>query len=211
MNSEIWLEDYRLAMWAGGADNDLFIIRQLPLYLDSLAQLWLRHPANSIKWWSDLRDVFVGNFQGTYKRSGNAWDLRACKQKASKSLRDYIRHFSQQRNELHGVADAEVISTFSSGTSDKALVHKIGCKNPRSAKELLDIATRHASGDDAVGAIFTGSTDKGKAKRDEEAAGGSSSRPAKKNKKDVKGKRKGGGELVAAAEKKQGPKAPAPP
>ena len=46
-----------------------------------------------------------------------------------------------------------------------------------------------------MGAIFTGSADKGKAKRDEEAAGGSSSRPAKKNKKDVK----------------QGPKARAPP
>jgi len=62
-NSEIWLKDYGLALRAGGADNDLFIIRQLLLYLDSLAQLWLRHlPANSIKRWSDLQDVFVGNF-----------------------------------------------------------------------------------------------------------------------------------------------------
>ena len=32
-NPELWLEDYRLAFQAGGADNDDFIIRNLPLFL----------------------------------------------------------------------------------------------------------------------------------------------------------------------------------
>ena len=33
MNPRLWLEDYRLACQAGGADNDDFIIRNLPLFL----------------------------------------------------------------------------------------------------------------------------------------------------------------------------------
>jgi hypothetical protein len=32
-NPSIWLEDYRLAWRAGGANSDLFIIQFLPIYL----------------------------------------------------------------------------------------------------------------------------------------------------------------------------------
>ena len=47
--------------------------------------------------------------------------------------------------------------------------------------ELLDIATSHASGEEAVGAIFN--RPKGKAKRDEDAGEGFSNRPNKKKNK----------------------------
>jgi hypothetical protein len=40
-NSSVWLEDYRLACRAGGADNDLFIIQLLPTYLADSARAWL--------------------------------------------------------------------------------------------------------------------------------------------------------------------------
>lgn len=33
------------------------------------------------------------------------------------------------------------------------MLHKLGRKSPQTTKELLDIATTHASGEDAVGAI----------------------------------------------------------
>jgi hypothetical protein len=38
-------------------------------------------PARRIHNWADLVKVFVGNFQGTYVRLGNSWDLRSCRQK----------------------------------------------------------------------------------------------------------------------------------
>lgn len=45
--------------------NDLAIIRNLPLYLADSARTWLEHlPANQIHSWSNLRDTFLGNFQG---------------------------------------------------------------------------------------------------------------------------------------------------
>ena len=40
-NHRLWLEDYQLAYQAGGADNDDFIIRNLPLFLaDSREHGW---------------------------------------------------------------------------------------------------------------------------------------------------------------------------
>jgi hypothetical protein len=72
----LWLNDYHLACQLGGATDDTVIIRNLPLYLADSACTWLDHlPANQIHDWSDLVSTFVGNFQGTYVRPGNSWDL----------------------------------------------------------------------------------------------------------------------------------------
>jgi hypothetical protein len=73
----VWLEDYRLACHAGRATDNLFMIKNLPLYLGDSARKWLRHlPRDKIQDWTDLRRVFVGNFQGTYMRLGKQWELR---------------------------------------------------------------------------------------------------------------------------------------
>jgi len=62
------------------------------------------------------------------------------------------------------------------------LVHKLGHKGSRTTKELLDIATSHALGEEAVRAIFDRL--EGKARQDEGAGEGTSNHFAKrKNKK----------------------------
>jgi hypothetical protein len=48
-NLSIWLEDCCLACRAGEADDDLFIIQFLPIYLADTARAWLDHlPRNTI-------------------------------------------------------------------------------------------------------------------------------------------------------------------
>jgi hypothetical protein len=75
----VWLNDYRLVCQLGGATSDEVIIRNLPLHLGDVARMWLEHlPASQIHNWDDLVCTFVGNFQGTYVRPGNSWDLRSC-------------------------------------------------------------------------------------------------------------------------------------
>jgi hypothetical protein len=70
-NSSVWLEDYRLAWHEGGETDDLFIIKNLPLYLRDSAWTWLEHLSrDKINSWTDLRRVFVRNFQGKYTRPG---------------------------------------------------------------------------------------------------------------------------------------------
>ena len=62
-NPRLWLEDYQIAYQASGADNDNFIIRNLPLFLANSARAWLEHlPSNAIQSWADLKEIFVGNF-----------------------------------------------------------------------------------------------------------------------------------------------------
>jgi hypothetical protein len=78
---ELWLADYRLACQLGGTDDDNLIIRNHPLFLSDAAWAWLEHlPTAQISNWDDLVKAFAGNFQGTYVRPGNSWDLRSCLQ-----------------------------------------------------------------------------------------------------------------------------------
>jgi hypothetical protein len=66
-NPCIWLGDYCLTCWAGGVDDDRFIIQFLPIYLANTARAWLNHLLRStIDSWEDLKDFFTDNFQGTY-------------------------------------------------------------------------------------------------------------------------------------------------
>jgi hypothetical protein len=102
----IWLEEYRLACYNGGATSDLFIIKSIPLYLADSARTWLEHlPRGRINSWAQLRDAFIGHFQGTYTQPGNACELHHCRQKTGESLRHYIHRFSKHCAELLDTAD----------------------------------------------------------------------------------------------------------
>jgi hypothetical protein len=87
-------------------------------------------------------------------RPGNSWDLRGCHQQPGESLREYIRRFSKQRTDLPNIIDSDVIGAFLVGTTCQDLVSKLGRKTPTKASELMDRATKFASGQEAVEAIF---------------------------------------------------------
>jgi hypothetical protein len=139
----------------GGTDDDNLIIRNLPILLSDAARVWLEHlPPTQIFDWDDLVKAFAENFQGSYVRPGNSWDLRSCRQQPGESLREYIRWFSKQCTELPNITDSDVIGAFLAGTTYQDLVSKLGRKTPTKASELMDIATKFASGQEAVEAIF---------------------------------------------------------
>jgi hypothetical protein len=184
----VWLNDYRLACQLVGATNDEVIIRNLPLYLGDASRTWLEHlPASQIHNWDDLVRTFVGNFQGTYVRPGNSWDLRSCIQKPGESLRDFIRRFSKRCTELPSVAQSEIVHAFLEGTTCRDLVRELGRSPPADSNELFDIATSFASGEEAVGVIFDGK--KGKRSDDAPAEGSRPREPHRKDKRGKKGKK----------------------
>jgi hypothetical protein len=98
---------------------------------------------------------------------------------------------------LPDVTDADIIRAFLSGTTYESLVHKLGRKGTRTTKELLDIATSHASDEEAIGEIFD--RPRGKAKRDEDTDEGTSNRSNKK-----KNKQRHRSSLVVATDRKGG-------
>jgi hypothetical protein len=113
-----------------------------------LAQAWLEHlPANCIHSWTDFKHIFLETFQGTYVHPRNSWNLKACKQKVGETLHEYIHRFSKQCNELPNIVDGDVIGAFISGTTNESLIHDLRRCKPRMTRELLDLATSHASGE----------------------------------------------------------------
>jgi hypothetical protein len=160
-NLSVWLEDYHLACREGGADDKLFIIQFLPIYLADTARAWLDHlPRNTIDSWEDLTEIFTDNFSGTYVRPDNPWDLKGCRQKSGESLMDYIWQFSGNFHKLSKISDTDIISAFWFGSSYRTLVHKLGSDQSKTTKELLDITTQHAFGEEAVGAVLVQSDGK---------------------------------------------------
>jgi hypothetical protein len=178
--------------------DDLFVIKNLPLYLGDFACTWLEHlPRNKINDWTDLRRVFVGNFQGTYMPPGKQWELRNCKQQSRESLREYIWRFSKRCTELPGATDNDAISAFQNGTTCTSFIRRLGCRMPRTTRELLDIASNHTDGEEAVAATLN--TPQGKGKQVVDHGEGTSSRFRKKKKND---KRCCDDNFVAAVERK---------
>ena len=58
----------------------------------------------------------------------------------------------------------DIINTFLFGMTCESLIHKLGYLKPRTIRDLLDIATNHASSEEVVRAVFNRGWDKGKAK-----------------------------------------------
>jgi hypothetical protein len=206
----LWLADYRLACQLGGTDDDNLIIRNLPLFLSDAAQAWLEHlPPAQISNWDDLVKAFARNFQGTYVHPRNSWDLQSCRQQPGESLREYIRRFSKQRTELPNITDSDVIGAFLAGTTCRDLVSKLGRKTPTKASELMDIATKFASVQEAVEAIFR-KDKQPQGRQQEDVPEASAQRGMKKKaKKKAQAKRDAAdADLVAAAEHRNPRKPP---
>jgi hypothetical protein len=110
---------------------------------------------------------------------------------------------------LPNITDLDVIGAFLAGTTCWDLVSKLGCKTPTKASELIDIATKFASGQDAVEAIFR--KDKQPQGRQEEDVPETSVQRGmkKKTKKKAQAKRNAvDADLVAAAEHRNPRKPP---
>jgi hypothetical protein len=106
---------------------------------------------------------------------------------------------------LPDIVDADVVGAFLSGTTCHSLVHKLGCLKPKTTKDLLDPATNHASGEEAVKAIF----EKAKAKEPNNQEEGTSTQPEKKKR--TKPWKRRGDNFVAMADRPPKQRAKAAP
>jgi hypothetical protein len=85
------------------------------------------------------------------------------------------------------VTDNDAISAFQNDTTCTSLIHRLGRHMPRTTRELLDIASNHADGEEVVAATLNISQGKGKQVVDH--GEGTSSRFKKKKKKNDKRRR----------------------
>jgi hypothetical protein len=83
--------------------------------------------------------MFIGNFQGTYERSSTAETLKTIKQKHDESLRDYVKHFCNARNDIPYIQDIKIINVFCDGVSDLKTVEEIAMKKLKTVVDLLTV------------------------------------------------------------------------
>jgi hypothetical protein len=110
---------------------------------------------------------------------------------------------------LPNITDSDVIEAFLAGTTCRDLVSKLGRKTPTKASELMDIATKFVSGQEAVEAIFR--KDKQPQGRQKEDAPEASVQRGAEKKTSKKAQAKRGAvdtDLVAAAEHRNPQKPP---
>jgi hypothetical protein len=84
------------------------------------------------------------------------------KQQPGESLREYIRRFFKRYTELPSATNNDVISAFQNGTTCTYLIHRLGHLMPSTTRELLDIASNHADGEEAVAVTLNTPQGKGK-------------------------------------------------
>jgi hypothetical protein len=95
-------------------------------------------------------------------RRGKQLELRNYKQQPGESPHEYIRRFSKRCTKLLDATDNDAISTFQNDTMCTSPIHLLGCRMPRTTRELLDIASNHADGEEAVVATLNTPQVKGK-------------------------------------------------
>ena len=77
-----------------------------PMALKDGARSWLLNlPAGSISSWSEMREHFVTNFEGTRDRPLVVGDLRRIKQQPGETLQKYIQCFNSVRLKIPKVLD----------------------------------------------------------------------------------------------------------
>ena len=82
MEPEAWLSSYEMAMCIRNASENIQAKFMYLMMTDGAAKLWFNTlPEKSINSWSDLKMVFIKNFQGTCKRLYTLEDLDRCVQK----------------------------------------------------------------------------------------------------------------------------------
>ena len=65
--------------------------------------------------WDDLKRMFIENYKATCERSATKHDLARVYQRTGEILRSYIRGFSEVRNRIPNILEAEVITCFVKG------------------------------------------------------------------------------------------------
>ena len=97
-------------------------------------------PEDTIHTRKQLRDTFVGNFQGTWTRPPTSETLRQLKQKNDESLKDFVTWFCKVCIEIMEIDDIEVIIAFKDAVRYVKTIEMLALKKPKTVAKLLGIA-----------------------------------------------------------------------
>jgi hypothetical protein len=138
-NSKEFIQVYQTVIKAVGGD-DRIKTNFLHTILSGAARSWLINlPEGSIHSWDQLCAMFIGNFQGIYEHPSTAETLKTIKQKHDESLRNYVKHFCNTKNDIPHIQDIEIINALHDGVGNIKTMEEIVMKKPKMVTDLLAV------------------------------------------------------------------------
>jgi hypothetical protein len=146
----IWLSTYNVTVKAAGGNLD-HMAAYFPLVMGDTPSLWLNNlPAGSIKSWADLSLTFTSNFQATYNRPRNAFNLGRVTIKTGERLRNYTNRFFENRNTCVGIRDDQFVDSYKKGVRDRKVLEKIHESGATTVASLMEVVNKIIDTDEAL-------------------------------------------------------------
>jgi hypothetical protein len=138
----IWLSTYYVAVKAACGNFD-HMAAYFPLVMGDALSLWLNNlPAGSITSWADLFQAFTSNFQVTYNRPGNAFNIGRVTMKTGERLRDYTNRLFENRNTCVSVRDDQVVDSYKQGLRERKVFEKIHESGATKVAPLMEVINK---------------------------------------------------------------------
>ena len=149
MEPVVWIESYKLAMDMLRVSTGV-CARYLTMMMEGPARTWLKNlPENSINSWSELKEKFIKNFQGTCKHPTTIIDLEHCVHKEGESAHHWARRVAEIIHSSDSITAQTAVLVLEKNCKFEPLVHKLG-RIKRIVKdmgELMDVVTKYAESD----------------------------------------------------------------
>ena len=144
-----WIESYELAMDMLDV-SDAACAKYLTMMLEGPARTWLKNlPPNSINTWTELKERFIKNFQGTCKKPMMIVDLQHCVQRIDESVHHWTRQVAKIIHSSDSITVAQAILILEKNSHFQPLVEKLGWlkRKVQDMGDLMDVLTRYAESD----------------------------------------------------------------
>jgi threonine synthase len=92
----------------------------------------------------------MSNFQATYNRLGNSFNLGRVTMKTNERLRDYTNRFFENRNTCVGVRDDQVVDSYKKGIRDRKIFEKIHESGATTVATLIEVVNKLIDTDEAL-------------------------------------------------------------
>jgi hypothetical protein len=150
----IWLSTYYFTIKAVGGSFD-HMLAYFSLVMGEASSLWLNNlPAGSITSWADLSQAFTSNFQATYNRPGNAFNLGRVTMKLGERLWDYTNRFFKNYSTCAGVQDDQVVNSYKKGLRDCKVFENIHESGVTKVAPLMEVVNKLIDTEEALVSQF---------------------------------------------------------
>src|SRR4051812_26308718 len=109
------------------------------MMLEGPARTWFKNlPENSVTSWTDLKEKFVQNFQGTCRRATTIVDLEHCVQKQGESTLSWARRVVEIIHSSDTITTQTAVIVLERNCKFEPVVHKLG-RLKRTVKDMGEL------------------------------------------------------------------------